>query len=299
MPAPTQITVSGVVTDTTGALLPGARVVLTSSTLLTDGVTGGLVVPAPVVAVADEAALVTFEVAATDDPAFTPSGWSWRVEVTAPGVRFVRYVPVPYDAPAGTLTLGDLLAADQPTGDAATLYATIASLAAYVTEGELTAELAEALAAYLPLTGGTVAGNLAISDLTNAKSYRFRTTGGGLDNEAAGASWILSVWSAANYTGTQRTYLRMENGVQLAHMVGRWIGAVDPDTGTFVFDSDPTAGTVTTGSKNASPGIVWAARKDTAGAPTTGTWALHDVVMSTTGLHRCTVAGTPGTWVTL
>jgi hypothetical protein len=38
--------------------------------------------------------------------------------------------------------------------------------------------------------------------------------------------------------------------------------------------------------------------KTTAGSPTVGTWAVNDVILDSGGvLYRCTVAGTPGTWV--
>lgn len=39
-------------------------------------------------------------------------------------------------------------------------------------------------------------------------------------------------------------------------------------------------------------------RKTTAGAPTTGLWAVDDEVVDSAGMRwRCTVAGTPGTWI--
>lgn len=38
--------------------------------------------------------------------------------------------------------------------------------------------------------------------------------------------------------------------------------------------------------------------KTTAGPPTVGTWAVNDVILDSAGvIYRCTVAGTPGTWV--
>ena len=49
-----------------------------------------------------------------------------------------------------------------------------------------------------------VVGNLQVRDAATAtKSYRLRTSGGGLDFEAAGANLVLSTWSGAGYAGTQ------------------------------------------------------------------------------------------------
>lgn len=63
------------------------------------------------------------------------------------------------------------------------------------------------------------------------KGYRFRPLGSRLDCEATGSDWQFSVWSGTNYDGTQRSYLRLESGVQLAHAIGKWIFANTPDTG--------------------------------------------------------------------
>jgi hypothetical protein len=52
-----------------------------------------------------------------------------------------------------------------------------------------------------------------------------------------------------------------------------------------------------TGLNGASP-LIFAGRLTTVGAPSTGTWALGDTVQDSTGAwFTCTVAGTPGTWV--
>lgn len=53
-----------------------------------------------------------------------------------------------------------------------------------------------------------VIGNYQLSDnTTSTKSYRFRTTGSGLDFDGAGNSIYLSVYDNADYTGTQRQYM--------------------------------------------------------------------------------------------
>jgi hypothetical protein len=57
-----------------------------------------------------------------------------------------------------------------------------------------------------------VVGNLQVRDATTAtKSYRLRTSGGGLDFEGAGANLVLSMWSGAGYTGTQYNQITFKN----------------------------------------------------------------------------------------
>lgn len=54
----------------------------------------------------------------------------------------------------------------------------------------------------------------------------------------------------------------------------------------------------TVSGKNGLAPRTFTGRKTTAGAPTTGTWAVDDEVIDSAGvLWRCTVAGTPGTWI--
>jgi hypothetical protein len=72
------------------------------------------------------------------------------------------------------------------------------------------------------------------------KGYRFRPLGSRLDCEATGSDWQFSVWSGTNYDGAQRSYLRLESGVQLAHAIGKWIWADSPD-GAAVHTIDGTA----------------------------------------------------------
>lgn len=96
--------------------------------------------------------------------------------------------------------------------------------------------LVAALAALAPLAGATFTGPVTIDDanfsvLGTNKGYRFRPLGARLDCEATGSDWILSVFSGTNFDGTQRTYLRLESGVTLAHACGTWIFTDTPDSG--------------------------------------------------------------------
>lgn len=70
-----------------------------------------------------------------------------------------------------------------------------------------------------------------------AKGYRFRQSGAELDVEGAGADLFLSVFENGDFTGDQFQYLRLENGVQLAHASGTWI-FVDGPFGAAVHTID-------------------------------------------------------------
>jgi hypothetical protein len=62
-------------------------------------------------------------------------------------------------------------------------------------------------------------GNLTIDGTT--KAYRFRQDGGGLDLEASGADLVVSNWSGAGFTGTQRSYLRFSADAQNLQIAGK------------------------------------------------------------------------------
>lgn len=92
-----------------------------------------------------------------------------------------------------------------------------------------------ALEALAPLAGATFTGVVTVNGanfvvLGDDKGYRFRPLGSRLDCEATGADWIFSVFSGDNFDGTQRPYLRLEAGVNLAHACGNWIFADTPDS---------------------------------------------------------------------
>ena len=93
----------------------------------------------------------------------------------------------------------------QPTADGTTALkiqntaATVTAMAVDTTNGRITIGADTAAQEKLD-----VVGNLQVRDAATAtKSYRLRTSGGALDFEASGANLVLSVWSGANYAGTQ------------------------------------------------------------------------------------------------
>lgn len=79
-----------------------------------------------------------------------------------------------------------------------------------------------------PLAGATFTGVVTVDGanfvvLGTDKGYRFRPLGSRLDCEATGSDWMFSVFSGADFDGTQHAYLRLESGVALAHAIGKWI----------------------------------------------------------------------------
>lgn len=63
--------------------------------------------------------------------------------------------------------------------------------------------------------------DIEVGDPT-VKAYRLKQSGGNLDFDATNSDLFISVYSAASYGGTQRAYLRLEKGAQLAHAIGLW-----------------------------------------------------------------------------
>ena len=144
----------------------------------------------------------------------------------------------------------------------------------------------------------TVNGNFTVQDAaTPTKAYRFRTNGANLDLECGGKELFISDWDNADFTGTQRNYLRLENGASIAHATSRWIFGDSLFAGDGALDVDPSTGVVKAGLKNGLGNIQFCGMKATAGAPGTGTWATGDLIIDSAGAwHLCTAGGTPGTW---
>jgi hypothetical protein len=67
-----------------------------------------------------------------------------------------------------------------------------------------------------------VVGTAEVDSSSGSKSYRLRTTGGGLDFEGAGAGMYYSIWSGSAFTGAQYNYLMLANGSQSASAYGTW-----------------------------------------------------------------------------
>lgn len=154
--------------------------------------------------------------------------------------------------------------------------------------------LADALAARLLLSGGTITGNLTVARGDALGGYRLRTTGGELDFEIAGKDVYISHWDDPDFEGEQKNLMRLGHGNP--HMIGRTTFG----TGTHdaVHALDAATGVASVGAKNGSANLLLGGRRATAGPPTTGTWDAGNTVQDAAGAWwLCTGSGTPGTWV--
>jgi hypothetical protein len=68
-----------------------------------------------------------------------------------------------------------------------------------------------------------VIGNFRFADANTAtKSMRFRTNGGDIDVEGAGKAIFWSVWSVADYSGTQRNKMVMKSDADVVEAIRTW-----------------------------------------------------------------------------
>jgi hypothetical protein len=153
--------------------------------------------------------------------------------------------------------------------------------------------------AALPNTGGTVTGDVVVQDATPTKAYRFKTSSSGvpLYYEVSGENLVFRTLSGAGFTGTAREYIRLSKDVQELQLGGE-VQFRDSIGGTTIHDIDPSTGVAALGAKNGLTNLRFCGYKSTSGAPTTGTWAVGDLILDSTKTWRlCSVAGTPGTWI--
>ncbi len=101
------------------------------------------------------------------------------------------------------LTAGGLITAGTFSGDGTALTALVHLANAEIVTGQKTFQNAQT----------TFVGNALIEDnATATKAYRFRTSGGGLDFETGGSDLVISMWTAANFSGTQYNMLILHGG---------------------------------------------------------------------------------------
>jgi hypothetical protein len=99
----------------------------------------------------------------------------------------------------------------------------------------------------------------------------------------------LIQWDGAAVAGTTYATLAQLNTVSTD------LDAAEADIATL----ETTAATLTTGLKNSATALNFVGYVDLTTQPTTGTWAVGDVVLTKLGLLRCTEAGEPGKWLFL
>lgn len=212
-----------------------------------------------------------------------------------------RELAVDFGTSSGTVCEGDdgrLSDPRTPTAHAAS-HAEGGSDPVTLTQDQITG-LTAALAALLPLTGGILTGgltmdgaNLTVQREDGTGGYQFRVTGGGLNLDIGALDVFISRFANADFTGAETYMMRWEAAGP--HLIGR----VQFGTGPFdnVHDIDSGTGIAALGAKNGLANVRLAGFKDSAGAPTTGTWTAGDVVLDSAGAwHLCTAGGEPGTW---
>jgi len=79
-----------------------------------------------------------------------------------------------------------------------------------------------------------VIGNFKVNDsaASPTKGYRFRTSGSNLDLDFSGADGFISVFSGANFSGTQRDKIRLESGANIVKAIKEWQFTDGPFGGT-------------------------------------------------------------------
>ena len=120
MGIPTLITITGTVRGIVGPV--AGRLVFASSTLVRDDSSNDVMVPTEITAIVGADGELNVQIPATDDPGFSPVGWTWEVRPHFPGWKTPFSVAIPYDAPGGELDLSELTPV--PPDGTGQLYAT-------------------------------------------------------------------------------------------------------------------------------------------------------------------------------
>jgi hypothetical protein len=271
----------------------------------------------------------TIQLPATNDPQWSPVGWSYTVRGRIEGETFTGTLQLDYADAA--VDLEDLLQIDggaavgvsylltsrrgvaggvagldddgdviDAAGDKITGGAQGALLAANNLSDLASASTARTNLGTVAKSGDTFTGDVTVANgATPTKAYRLKVSGGALDFDAAGTDLYLSTFPNPDFSGTQRTYARFEAASQFAQLMGRYRVASGAFSGTGVADLDSSSGIAGLGLANGLTNVRFAGFKATAGAPSSSTWTAGDVVLDSRGLwYLCTAGGTPGTWVT-
>lgn len=123
MTLPALITVTGIVRDKSGPV--AGKVVFYRSAVLfpASAADQNLLIPEEVVATVGVDGVLSQQLYASNDPAASPTGWTWEVRPHFPNWKTSFSVVVPYDAPSGTINLNEL--APVPPDGTGQLYALV------------------------------------------------------------------------------------------------------------------------------------------------------------------------------
>jgi hypothetical protein len=109
MTVPVGITVSGLIPQT-------GKLVFASSTLVRDGESNAVMLPHEIVVPVEANVEWSVVIPSTDDPEFSPTGWTWEVRPHFPHWKTPFSVAIPYDSSDSEIWFSDL-APVPPDGD--------------------------------------------------------------------------------------------------------------------------------------------------------------------------------------
>jgi hypothetical protein len=177
----------------------------------------------------------------------------------------------------------------QPAGS----YLVAADIADFATD----TELSTGLNLKLDKAGGEVVDStITIRKGDNSSGIRMRSSGGAVDFDKMNGDIIVGSFAGPGFSGTQTNIQRWRNDGTT--FVGKTSFSATAYGEEQVIDA--ASGEARIGAKNSLANLRFCGYTATNTSPASGSWALNDLVLDTLGrLWRCSVAGTPGTWVAL
>jgi hypothetical protein len=198
------------------------------------------------------------------------------------------YAPVSHTHTIANVTnLQTTLDGLQSAGD----YLVDADLTDYATDTELTT----GLNLKLDKAGGEIVDStITVRKGDNSSGIRMRSSGGAVDFDKMNGDIIVGSFAGPGFSGAQTNIQRWRNDGTT--FVGKTSFSATAYGEEQVIDA--TSGEARIGAKNSLANLRFCGYTATNTFPASGTWALNDLVLDTLGrLWRCSVAGTPGTWV--
>lgn len=325
MALPTLITVIGKLLRADGTPSKGHVYFYSDISVLHSG-DESVMIPSYIRAVVDaDTGEFTCDVPASNDPAWTPEGWTWRVVVNTPTFKDDFLTVVPYDAPGGEIEFSKLVEASSggnelyaaynhthpSSGDAVTsvsgrtgdviLTKDDVGLSNVDDTSDLDKPISTATQTELDTKLDKDSGVVVDSTLTVRKSdfssaMRLRSTGGAVDFDKTNGDILVTSFAGPGFTGVETALQRWRaNGstfagyTEFGDTVYGGAQFVDGQNGTSKFNLASGSGM--------SP-LIFMGRKGTSGAPSSGAWDAGMAVLDSDGrVWYCTVSGTPGTWV--
>jgi len=200
------------------------------------------------------------------------------------------YAPVSHNHAISDVTgLQVALNGLQPAGS----YLVAADIANLATTSALTS----GLALKLDKAGGEIVDStITVRKGDNSSGIRMRSSGGAVDFDKMNGDIIVGSFAGPGFSGTQTNIQRWRNDGTT--FVGKTSFSASAYGEEQVIDAG--SGEARIGAKNGLGNLRFCGYTATNTSPASGTWTLNDLVLDTLGrLWRCSVAGTPGTWVTV